>query len=305
MSRAITLCHGDFGRLCFIEVDRGTVVHAHREGQLLFLIGGEDVKFVVNNQPKTLTLANGLAINSLTPHEMKVEPGSSTSTLLSMHINPLWFATKVRASNPEWTDFGVVDVQMSADALQHLQHLATLLKPPVPDKHADYFVAVATRLQHLLSECFGQDDVLVSHNEISESPLQTCDHRIKKSLTIMNTNVRNDIPLDEIASQAGLSRPHFYRLFRDNLGVTPNLYLNMLRMEFAAERMIFSDQPVTAIGLELGFASQASFTRFFGANLGVPPTDYRRVACVAPNTVSKLPAYQDTDNQPGDRSASA
>lgn len=305
MSRAITVCHGDFGRLCFIEVSRGTVLHAHREGQLLFLIGGGDVNFVVNGEPRALTLANGLAINSLTPHEMQFESGSATSTLLSMHINPLWFATKVRAGNPEWTDFGAVDIAMSEDALQHLQHLATLLKPPVPDKHADYFVAVGTRLQHLLSACFGVEQSAMHDFEIPENPLATCDHRIRKSLAIMNTQVRNDIPLDDIASQAGLSRPHFYRLFRDNLGVTPNLYLNMLRMEFAAERMIFSDQPVTAIGLELGFASQASFTRFFGANLGVPPTDYRRVACVAPNTVSKLPAYQDTDNLDGEQPASA
>ena len=31
-------------------------------------------------------------------------------------------------------------------------------------------------------------------------------------------------------------------------------------------------------GLDLGFASQASFTRFFTSNVGIPPTDYRRVA---------------------------
>ena len=39
-----------------------------------------------------------------------------------------------------------------------------------------------------------------------------------------------------------------------------------------------TSKSVTEIGLDLGFASQASFTRFFSSNVGIPPTDYRRVA---------------------------
>ena len=32
------------------------------------------------------------------------------------------------------------------------------------------------------------------------------------------------------------------------------------------------------IGFDLGFSSQSSFTRFFASNVGMAPTDYRRVA---------------------------
>ncbi len=46
----------------------------------------------------------------------------------------------------------------------------------------------------------------------------------------------------------------------------------------AIERLTRSADAVTSIGLDLGFASQASFTRFFTANVGIPPTDYRRAA---------------------------
>jgi len=94
----------------------------------------------------------------------------------------------------------------------------------------------------------------------------------------MKEGVGDALVLDEIASQAGLSRPHFYKLFRENVGITPNVYLNTLRMEMAIDRLVRTEEAVTAIGLDLGFASQASFTRFFGANVGIPPSDYRRVA---------------------------
>lgn len=49
-------------------------------------------------------------------------------------------------------------------------------------------------------------------------------------------------------------------------------------METALVRLLRTEEPVTTIGLDLGFSSQASFTRFFVDNVGIPPTDYRRVA---------------------------
>jgi len=62
------------------------------------------------------------------------------------------------------------------------------------------------------------------------------------------------------------------------MGITPNLYLNTLRAEHAIDDLMTTSKSVTDIGLDLGFASQASFTRFFTSNVGIPPTDYRRVA---------------------------
>ena len=49
-------------------------------------------------------------------------------------------------------------------------------------------------------------------------------------------------------------------------------------MERAIDSLTGTDKSVTDIGFDLGFSSQASFTRFFTANVGIAPTDYRRVA---------------------------
>ena len=95
----------------------------------------------------------------------------------------------------------------------------------------------------------------------------------------MQARIGDELAIDTIARDAGLSRPHFYKLFRQHVGLTPNIYLNTLRMEAAIDRLTGTADPVTAIGLDLGFASQASFTRFFTTNVGVPPSDYRRAAC--------------------------
>ena len=83
-----------------------------------------------------------------------------------------------------------------------------------------------------------------------------------------------------IASEVGLSRPHFYKLFREHVGVTPSVYQNTLKINAAIERLTVSNQPVNTIGHELGFSSPASFSRFFTANVGIPPETYRRVSSV-------------------------
>ncbi len=100
---------------------------------------------------------------------------------------------------------------------------------------------------------------------------------MRNSVKLMQHRVSERIVLDEIAKDSGLSRPHFYKLFRQQVGITPNIYLNTLRMESALQRLTTSHDAVTDIGLDLGFSSQASFTRFFIANAGIAPSDYRRV----------------------------
>ena len=109
---------------------------------------------------------------------------------------------------------------------------------------------------------------------------QLIDFRVRKSMRLMEESLGADIELDAVARGAGLSRPHFYKLFRTQTGLTPNLYVNTLLMEQAIESLVCSESAVADIGYDLGFSSQSGFTRFFAANVGMAPTQYRRVAHV-------------------------
>ena len=90
----------------------------------------------------------------------------------------------------------------------------------------------------------------------------------------MSEALSAEIALDDIARRSGLSRPDFYKLFRAQTGLTPNLYLNTLLMEKAR------DAPMADLASELGFSSQSAFTRFFVGNVGMAPTAYRRAVKV-------------------------
>ncbi|MEO0672760.1 MAG: AraC family transcriptional regulator, partial [Pseudomonadota bacterium] len=103
------------------------------------------------------------------------------------------------------------------------------------------------------------------------------DYRVRRSLRLMQQQFTETIGMEELARQSGLSRPHFFSLFKKQMGVSPNIYLNTLRTERAIRELVTTNKSVTDISTDLGFSSQASFTRFFASNVGIPPSEYRRV----------------------------
>ncbi len=136
-------------------------------------------------------------------------------------------------------------------------------------------------LRHLIDICYDESwqacDVA---GQDARAAAAVTDFRVRKSIKLMSESPGAEIELDSIAREAGLSRPHFYRLFRTQTGVTPHLYLNTLIMEQALDALVATEAPIADIGFDLGFSSQSGFTRFFAANVGMAPTDYRRAAKV-------------------------
>jgi AraC-like DNA-binding protein len=84
--------------------------------------------------------------------------------------------------------------------------------------------------------------------------------------------------LAHLARRAGQSRFHFQRSFRARLGETPRQFIERLRLEQAAARLVRSKDSVLAIALGSGFASHEVFTRAFRRHFGCSPVRYRLTA---------------------------
>lgn len=249
-------------------------MHAHREGHLLFHIDGSVPTITVSGTPYKVDPFNAVAVSPLQPHDF----GPSQSgfvRFLVLYINHSWFSEHV--DNPfSLLTFGRNRIRLTIEMKQHITNIVDMLQSHEPPSSID------DQLRQLTQICYAQTwqhDAL--ERPVGASPSVPQDHRIRKSTQLLKQSLQEDVNLDKIAATVGLSRPHFYRLFRQNLGITPNVYFNTLRIEVAIDRLVNTDQAVTSIALDLGFASQASFTRFFGANVGIPPTNYRRVAHIA------------------------
>ena len=73
----------------------------------------------------------------------------------------------------------------------------------------------------------------------------------------------------------GISATHFRRVFKEVIGYTPQLYLRVCRMRYAAMLLSVSDKMVKEIAWECGYASEFHFSRVFKRIMSMSPVEYR------------------------------
>lgn len=274
MSTALAVHHGPFGRVALYALDRCMALHAHREGHLIFHVQGPDAGIRIEDENHVLTPGLGVAISPWQAHNfVSLAPGEP-SLFLTLYIRPAWFLDASRQVNGSLR-FGRSQIEVTGPIDRLVRQTALGLLQTAEDD------GISDNLYELTQVSFDQSWQWTGGPTLTRATAPMRDFRVRTSVRLMQDRVGDHVALDEIARESGLSRPHFYKLFREQVGVPPNMFFNTLRMETAIDRLTAGHQPVTDIGLDLGFASQASFTRFFIANAGVPPSDYRRVAHVA------------------------
>jgi AraC-like DNA-binding protein len=274
MSRALSVYHGRFGRATLYELNRPMTTHAHREGHLIFYVGRGHAAVPVSGTPHGLTERVAVAVNSWEPHAFIPSDWTSGGLYLVLYIDQAWFERMGPVGHAA-LQFGRSEIEMTPRIRAMVGEVVSLLE--------DYDIAenFDGTLFELTDACFEQSWRLAGGWQLYRGPASSfIDFRVRKSIVLLSEQLGSDIELDAVARDAGLSRPHFYRLFRRQTGVTPNIYLNTLRMEKAIERLGQTDRSVTDIADELGFSCQSVFTRFFSSHVGMAPTDYRRAVQV-------------------------
>ncbi|MEM1313726.1 MAG: AraC family transcriptional regulator [Pseudomonadota bacterium] len=272
MSHAIAVQHGDFGRAALYRLDRPISLHAHREGHLIFLVDGPDDGAVeVCGAIRPLSPRRAVAVSPWEPHRF-IAPRRGPGLYLTLYIKPFWFLEAGRSAKYALS-FGRTRIDVAGRIAELAPRLTSLL---LADEPAETF---PEQLYELTRACFDQSwQWTPGASPLAEAHARFTDHRVRRSLRLMRERLHDEDGIDQIAAESGLSRPHFYKLFRKQMGITPNLYLNTLKTEAAIDDLLGTEKTVTDISHELGFASQASFTRFFTCNVGIAPSEYRRVA---------------------------
>jgi AraC-like DNA-binding protein len=268
MSRALAVFHGHFGRATVYQLNRPFNVHAHREGHLIFHIGGTPGCLEVLAQPCLLNENTVVAVNPWEPHNFLPKDLAEGAIFLVLYVNAEWFAG-VRGLR-----FGCTMFRRTATLDRNVRQAAAMI---CGDPSLD---GLDGELRYLINACHEESWCQADAAPEVRANAAVTDFRVRKSIRLLAEGLGAEIELDAIARKAGLSRPHFYKLFRSQTGVTPHLYLNTLLMEKALDQLVVTEAPVADIGFELGFSSQSAFTHFFAGNVGMAPTDYRRAAKV-------------------------
>jgi len=100
--------------------------------------------------------------------------------------------------------------------------------------------------------------------------------RINDVLYFIHQDISNELLAKDLASIAAYSEQHFHRLFKAVVGEPVHHYIRRIRMEFAANQLMFDAQSsVLNIATKSGFASVSSFSRAFKSIFEVSPGEWR------------------------------
>lgn len=271
MSDAVAVFHGDFGRVCLYNMNRRMVPHGHREGHLIFHVQGPPAQIVINDVVWPLSSGQAVAISPWQGHYFTPVSDSKPTLALVLYVRPGWFLETARRARASLS-FGRNGIEVT----DYLERLVFGTAHAMLDPEG-FDTLLEDRLCDLTQSAYDQSWQWTARDTNFTGPdLPRRDFRVRNALRLLQQTVGEPLHLDDVAREVGLSRPHFYKLFRAQVGLSPNLYLNALRMEQAIERLAKTHEAVTDIGFDLGFSSQASFSRFFISNGVVPPSAYRR-----------------------------
>lgn len=102
------------------------------------------------------------------------------------------------------------------------------------------------------------------------------DRFVGKALSLMHERPEQAWSVDELAHEVGLSRSALHDRFVKFLGDPPMHYLANWRIQLGARLLRETSRNVATIALDVGYDSEAAFSRAFKRMTGMPPAAWRR-----------------------------
>jgi AraC family transcriptional regulator len=101
-------------------------------------------------------------------------------------------------------------------------------------------------------------------------------HKLSQVIDYIAAHLDQDLALEELAQQVGMSLFYFGRMFKQSLGITPHQYVIQQRVERAKQLLCQDERSIADIALACGFANQGHLNYQFKRLTGVTPKEIAR-----------------------------
>lgn len=135
----------------------------------------------------------------------------------------------------------------------------------------------ALTLRNILSEIWGYlyQRVQEGKDQRAGAQMEANDIRVKQMLLYIMEHYQTRISIPELAGFVNISERECYRLFRQYLRQTPNLFLQYYRIQKAKNLLRTTQMPVTEVSSATGFESISYFSKIFKRLTDMTPSEYR------------------------------
>lgn len=121
-----------------------------------------------------------------------------------------------------------------------------------------------------LSQTQARDMLEKTYKELSGG------NRLARVVQYIKENIRENLQLDDLAGQACLSKAHFLRTFKQELGLTPMEYVLKERLKLARKFLLLGEFQIQEVSMMSGFNNTTYFIRAFKHEFGCTPKAFSK-----------------------------
>lgn len=104
------------------------------------------------------------------------------------------------------------------------------------------------------------------------------DKRIALAISAIHSDLNNELSVDDMAVQAGMSRSSFSQRFKELVGQSAGSYATRWKLLKARLALKSTNDPIEQIAHKNGYVSATAFSRAFNTTFGETPTQCRQNA---------------------------
>ncbi len=154
---------------------------------------------------------------------------------------------------------------------------------------------VKARLLTMLAEMLSMEDFAPGRESVSVTPSMD---KLELATAYIEAHLTQQMTLEEIAQQAGMSRAYFSTVFKRAYGITLWEYIVAKRIQFATKLLRDRELTILDVALQSGFNNTTNFNRAFRKLTGRTPSVYQQEALRVPDAPLAIPTDTDALSQP-------
>lgn len=110
-------------------------------------------------------------------------------------------------------------------------------------------------------------------NDVQEDEVSNL---LKNALEIIRNNYWKNPRIENVATELGVDRSYLYRIFKEQLGVSPKRFLDDYRLSVAFELLRSGNYSVVQVSQAVGYGSVTTFSKVFRDKYAMSPSEHMR-----------------------------
>ena len=252
--------------------------HWHNTVELFYMESG-CLEYITPNGKWVFPAGSGGFVNSNVLHTSRVKP-SSGSTIQLLHLfDPVFLAgehgsrMEAKYIHPLTASTSIEMIALYPDIPEQAELLKDIRQAfEVSESEWGYEFELRRRLAGIWLKLF---EVALPAMKSRDKSGGT-DDKVKSMMAYIHEHFHEPISVEQLAGTVHVSKRVCFRLFQDNLHMTPVEYMRSYRLRRACQMLTRSREPITQIAYSCGLGSSSYFGKLFRERFGCSPAEYRR-----------------------------